>query len=48
MAIVSSVKLLEVHSVIQQQDGALHLVAKQLIDRSSWLGNMSLHSRDFC
>jgi error-prone DNA polymerase len=45
---ISSVKLLEVHGVIQQQDGVLHLVAKQLIDRSPWLGNMSLHSRDFC
>ena len=45
---ISGVKLLEVHGLIQQQDDVLHLVAKQLIDRSPWLGNMSLHSRDFC
>ncbi len=45
---ITSVKLLEVSGKIQQQDGVLHLIAEQLADRSHWLGEMKLHSRDFC
>jgi len=45
---ITSVKLLEISGVIQQQDGVLHLIAEQLIDRSAWLRDMKLHSRDFC
>ena len=45
---ITSVKLLEVSGVVQQQDGVLHLIAEKLIDRSAWLNNMELRSRDFC
>jgi error-prone DNA polymerase len=45
---IISVKLLEVSGEIQQQDGVLHLIAEQLVDRSIWLRDMKLRSRDFC
>ena len=45
---ITSVKLLEVSGVVQQQDGVLHLIAEKLVDRSVWLRNMELRSRDFC
>jgi error-prone DNA polymerase len=45
---ISTVKLLEVSGKVQQEEGVLHLVAEELIDRSAWLGNMNLNSRDFC
>ncbi|MFT7458738.1 MAG: error-prone DNA polymerase [Planctomycetota bacterium] len=45
---ITSVKLLEVNGVVQQQDGVLHLIAEQLLDRSVWLSDMKLRSRDFC
>jgi error-prone DNA polymerase len=45
---ITTVKLLEVSGMIQQQDGVLHLIAEQLIDHSAWLGDINLHSRDFC
>lgn len=45
---INTVKLLEVSGTVQKQDGVLHLLAKNLSDRSSWLGKLQLHSRDFC
>lgn len=45
---ITSVKLLEVSGVVQQQDGVVHLIAEQLIDRSPWLGDLNPRSRDFC
>ncbi len=45
---ISTVKLLQVSGLVQQQDGVLHLIAEKLTDRSSWLGDMKPHSRDFC
>jgi error-prone DNA polymerase len=45
---IISVKLLEVSGTVQQEDGVLHLIAEKLTDRSDWLNNMTLRSRDFC
>jgi error-prone DNA polymerase len=39
--------LLEVHGVLQQQDGVTHLIARRLIDRSRLLGELLTRSRDF-
>jgi len=40
--------LLCVQGSIQQEDGVLHLIAFRLQDLSTWLGDLSVHSRDFC
>lgn len=45
---ITSVKLLEVSGMVQQEDDVLHLIAEKLTDRSDWLNNMTLRSRDFC
>jgi error-prone DNA polymerase len=45
-ALVDS-RLLEVHGEVQRQDNVMHLVARQLIDRSELLGELITHSRDF-
>ncbi len=45
-ALVES-RLLEVHGEIQHQDGIQHVIAKRLIDRSVWLGDLLTRSRDF-
>ncbi len=39
--------LLEVTGELQQEDGVTHLIAKQLRDRSVWLGELTVRSRDF-
>lgn len=41
-------RLLAVQGSIQQQDGVLHLIASRLEDLSSWLGTLTIQSRDFC
>jgi error-prone DNA polymerase len=40
-------RLLEVHGELQHQDGVMHVIARRLIDRSSLLGQLTTHSRDF-
>ena len=45
---ITRVKLLLVRGRVQQEDGVLHLVAEELEDKTHWLENMSLKSRDFC
>jgi error-prone DNA polymerase len=39
--------LLEVTGDLQQEDGVTHLIAQQLRDRSAWLGELAVRSRDF-
>ena len=41
-------RLLAVQGSIQQEDGVLHLIASRLQDLSSWLGTLTIQSRDFC
>jgi error-prone DNA polymerase len=41
-------RLLAVQGSVQQQDGVLHLIASRLEDLSSWLGSLTVQSRDFC
>lgn len=45
-ALVES-RLLEVHGELQRQDGIQHVIARQLLDRSAWLGELLTRSRDF-
>ena len=45
---ISNVKLLMVRGKVQQEDGVLHLIAEELIDKTVWLDNTKLKSRDFC
>ncbi|MGH8171350.1 MAG: error-prone DNA polymerase [Steroidobacteraceae bacterium] len=45
-ALVES-RLLEVHGELQRQEGVMHVVARQLIDRSPLLGQLITRSRDF-
>ncbi len=45
-ALVES-RLVEVHGELQRQDGIQHVIAKRLIDRSVWLGELVTRSRDF-
>lgn len=40
-------RLLEVHGELQHQEGVMHVVARQLIDRTALLGNLLTRSRDF-
>jgi error-prone DNA polymerase len=40
-------RLLEVSGELQQQDGVTHLIAERLRDRSIWLGELAVRSRDF-
>jgi error-prone DNA polymerase len=45
-ALVDS-RLLEVHGEWQRQDEVMHLIARQLIDRTKMLGELLTRSRDF-
>jgi error-prone DNA polymerase len=45
--IVVHARLLEVRGQWQQRDGVAHLVARVLVDRSDWLGELPTRSRDF-
>lgn len=45
-ALVES-RLLEVHGELQRQEGVMHVVARQLIDRTTLLGQLITRSRDF-
>jgi error-prone DNA polymerase len=40
-------RLLEVSGELQQEDGVTHLIAERLCDRSTWLGELAVRSRDF-
>jgi error-prone DNA polymerase len=40
-------RLLEVVGELQQEDGVTHLIAQHLRDRSVWLGELEVTSRDF-
>jgi error-prone DNA polymerase len=40
-------RLLEVVGELQQEDGVTHLIAQHLRDRSTWLGELEVTSRDF-
>jgi error-prone DNA polymerase len=40
-------RLLEVHGELQHQDGVMHVIARQLIDRTALLGQLTTRSRDF-
>jgi len=40
-------RLLEVVGKLQQEDGVTHLIAQHLRDRSAWLGELQIQSRDF-
>ncbi len=45
--IVRRAVLIGVVGNVQKSDGVIHLIAKQLVDLSHWLGAMNLSSRDF-
>ncbi len=40
-------RLLEVEGTVQNESGVLHLVARRFTDRSAWLGELPVASRDF-
>ncbi|WP_038054434.1 error-prone DNA polymerase [Thioalkalivibrio sp. ALJ1] len=40
-------RLLEAHGEWQYSEGVGHLIVQRLIDRSTWLGELVTHSRDF-
>ncbi|HEY6642448.1 OB-fold nucleic acid binding domain-containing protein, partial [Povalibacter sp.] len=42
-----SSQLLEVHGELQRESGVMHLIAKSLYNRSDWLGQLQVQSRDF-
>jgi error-prone DNA polymerase len=42
-----SAQLLEVHGELQRESGVMHLIANALYDRSEWLGQLQVQSRDF-
>ncbi|HIF76009.1 MAG TPA: error-prone DNA polymerase [Porticoccaceae bacterium] len=45
--IVRQAMLIGVVGHVQKSDGVIHLIARQLVDLSHWLGTMELSSRDF-
>jgi error-prone DNA polymerase len=45
-ALVDS-RLLEVHGEWQRQDEVMHLIARRLLNRTQWLGELLTRSRDF-
>ena len=45
--IVRSAVLIGVIGHVQKSDGVIHLIARELVDLSHWLGAMNLSSRDF-
>jgi error-prone DNA polymerase len=40
-------RLLEVQGELQRQEGIQHVIARRLVDRSAWLGELLTRSRDF-
>ncbi|MBD1391339.1 error-prone DNA polymerase [Neiella sp. HB171785] len=40
-------KLLEVHGILEREESVIHIVAGRLIDRTSALEQLAVHSRDF-
>jgi error-prone DNA polymerase len=40
-------RLLAVYGVVQREGEVVHLLAKRLADKSSWLGGLNVSSRDF-
>ena len=45
--IVRRAVLIGVVGQVQKSDGVIHVIARQLVDLSHWLGAMNLSSRDF-
>ena len=45
--IVRRAVLIGVVGHVQKSDGVIHLIARELVDLSQWLGAMNLSSRDF-
>ena len=45
--IVRRAVLIGVVGHVQKSDGVIHLIARELVDLSHWLGAMNLSSRDF-
>jgi error-prone DNA polymerase len=45
--VVRQAMLIGVVGHVQKSDGVIHLVARDLVDLSHWLGAMELSSRDF-
>jgi len=45
---VLNASLLGVYGIWQTHAGVKHLVAKRLVDLSHLLGEINVHSRDFC
>lgn len=42
-----SAQLLEVRGELQRENGVMHLIAKELVDRSAWLGQLQIPARNF-
>jgi error-prone DNA polymerase len=40
-------RLLAVYGVVQREGQVVHLLAKRLVDRTAWLGGLTVDSRDF-
>jgi error-prone DNA polymerase len=40
-------QLLEIGGQLQHQEGVMHVIAEDLVDRSAWLGSLRVPSRDF-
>lgn len=47
-AVVATAALIEIHGRLERDGEVVQLLARRLIDRSDWLGALSLPSRDFC
>jgi error-prone DNA polymerase len=45
--IVRQAMLLGVVGHVQKSEGVIHLIAKDLVDLSHWLGNLEVSSRNF-
>lgn len=45
--VVRQAKLLGVAGHVQHSEGVTHLIARELVDLTHWLGTMQLSSRDF-
>ena len=46
-AVVRQSTLMGVAGQIQENEGVIHLIAKELVDLSHWLGTLESYSRDF-
>lgn len=40
-------RLMEVQGIVESSDGVTHVIAGRLTDRSQWLAELAVHSRDF-